>query len=495
MIELIIFAIAMAATISVLIYLLYMNWFINTLYNFGLRFSYAWASHYYFALRLGFALLGVIVVTLVGMFVLYRRILKAKVLTVERGRYEQTLMKRIEQLRLELWKHKRKPSGVAGYVLLLYGAIAIALSVLYTSSILAFIGLGLAFWGVLFLFVRPVRYVKSSLLDSTSFSSLVTIDRIIADLNYKGKGIYLPPRYLKGLKEGTVFISSEEDTTIATIDEVTKEKVFLKNPRGMCLTPSGLDLANLFETELGTDFAKADLKYLQGNLPKLFIEGLEIAKDFEMDVHDNMIHVKITEPVYKEFCNQVRTKLSNVCSSFGCPLCSSVACALARSSGEPVVIEKIETSTDGEVIEAYYRILGTFPSEEQTVVASIEAPSTEVFPPTPKTVASAEISAEEVPTAPVQPTGRHLSSLLTNLVGFVLAALGLYTLAWVGWLTWYDITTWSKSLDLILFGSRTGEVVSLGIGMKVIHYFLISLVLLLVGTFTLFRKRRRLPNS
>ena len=495
MIELIIFAIAMAATISVLIYLLYMNWFINTLYNFGLRFSYAWASHYYFALRLGFALLGVIVVTLVGMFILYRKVSKAKVPTVERGRYEQTLMKRIEQLRLELWKYKRKPSGMAGYVLLLYGSIAIASSIFYTSSILAFIGLGLAFWGVLLLFVRPVRYVKSSLLDSTSFSSLVTVDRVIADLNYEGKGIYLPPRFLKGLKEGTVYISSNKDITVPAIEEVAKEKVFLKNPAGICLTPSGLGLANLFETELGTDFAKVDLSYLQDNLPKLFIEGLEIAKDFEMDVHDNMIHVKITEPVYKEFCNQVRTKLSNVCNSFGCPLCSSVACALARSSGEPVVIEEIKPSTDGEVIEAYYRILGTFPSEEQTVVAFIEAPSTEVSPPPPKTVTSAEISAEEVPPAPIQPTRRHLSSLLTNLVGFVLAALGLYTLTWVGWLTWYDITTWSKSLDLILFGSRTGEVISLGIGMKVIHYFLISLVLLLVGTFTLFRKRRRLPNS
>jgi len=496
MIELIVFAIAMATTIFLLFHLLYMNSLIYTLYDFGLQFSYDWASRYYLMLRLAFVLLSIVVITSLSMVILHRRVLKAKTPTVERERYEQTLMKKIEQLRLELWKYKRKPSGVAGYILLLHGAIAIASSVFYTSSILALIGLGLTFWGVLLLFVRPVRYVKSSLLDSTSFSSLVNMDRVIADLNYEGKGVYLPPRYLKGLKEGTVFISSsKKDITVPTLEEVNKEEVFLKNPAGILLTPSGLDLANLFETELGTDFAKVDLNYLQDNLPKLFIEGLEIAKDFEINVHDNMIHVKITEPVYKEFCNHVRTKLSNVCNSFGCPLCSSIACALARSSGEPVVIEEIKPSTNGEVIEAYYRILGTFPSEEQTVVASIEAPSTEVSLPPPKTVASAEISAEEVPPAPIQPTRRHLSSLLRNLVGFVLAALGLYTLTWVGWLTWYDITTWSKSLALILFGSRTREAISLGIGMKVIHYFLISLVLLLVGIFTLFRKRRRLPNS
>jgi len=75
-------------------------------------------------------------------------------------------------------------------------------------------------------------------------------------------------------------------------------------------------------------------------------------------------------------------------------------------------------------------------------------------------------------------SSENLSHLLTNLIGLVLVAVGLYTLVWVGWLTWYDITTWGKSLALIFFGSRTGEAISLGIGMKVIHYFLIGVILL-----------------
>jgi len=72
----------------------------------------------------------------------------------------------------------------------------------------------------------------------------------------------------------------------------------------------------------------------------------------------------------------------------------------------------------------------------------------------------------------------NLRHLLTNLIGPVLLAIGLYTLVWVGWLTWYDIATWGKSLSLIFFGSRTGEAISLGVGMKVIHYFLIGVILL-----------------
>ena len=122
-------------------------------------------------------------------------------------------------------------------------------------------------------------------------------------------------------------------------------------------------------------------------------------------------------------------------------------------------------SADGKVIEAYYRILETIPSTD--------------FPPEEQTgVAPAGVSA------PSKPTERHPSYLLPNLVGLVLAAFRSVILAWVGWLTWYDITTWSKSLALIFFGPRTGEAISLGIGMKVIYYFLIGTTLLLLSLST-----------
>ena len=246
--------------------------------------------------------------------------------------------------------------GIAGGILLLLGAIALASSILYESSIPAFIGLGLAFWGALLLFIKPTRYVKSSLMDSTAISSLTNIDRLITDLNYEGKGIYLPPKYLKALKSGIVFIPSEKAVTIPPVEEVAKGKVFLKNPQGICLTPPGLGLANLYEEELGTDFTKVDLNYLQNNLPKLFIEGLEIAEDLEMSMEDDIIHTKITGSIYKDSCNEAR-KLPNICNSLGCPLCSSIACALTRSTGKPVIIEKHEFPQDGKIIEVYYRII------------------------------------------------------------------------------------------------------------------------------------------
>jgi hypothetical protein len=275
----------------------------------------------------------------------------------------QALIKRVEQLeaekealRLQVWKSRRKPPGVIGYAVLLIGSAALLISVLYSSNILALIGLGLSFWGILFLYAKPVQYMKAGLIDSTAIASLTTIDRVLADLKYEGKGIYLPPKHLKDFKSGTVFLPSKKGTQTPTAEQLSKENVFMKDPEGLCLVPSGLGLTNLYETELGTDFSKVDLAYLERNLPKLLIEGLEIVEDFEMKVKDNQIYVRIQGSSYAEFCNKLR-EFSNICGTFGCPLCSSIACALTRTTGKPIQVAKTAHSPDGKGLRILFKIL------------------------------------------------------------------------------------------------------------------------------------------
>jgi len=90
---------------------------------------------------------------------------------------------------------------------------------------------------------------------------------------------------------------------------------------------------------------------------------------------------------------------------------------------------------------------------------------------------------------------RLQSRVFSNIPGLLLATLGAITLAWVGQLVWHDITVWGKDLILIFFGSRTGENVSLGIGMKVIHYFLIGLALIFLGSLATLLRRNMVQNS
>jgi len=357
-----------------------------------------------------------------------------------------------ERLRGEMWRHNRKPSRKAGYLLFSFGVLSLTSSIFYSSFILAFIGLGLTFWGALLLYIAPTKFVKGVLLDSTAISSLVSISRIIADLRYEGDGVYLPPRYLREVKGGTVFIPVRKEIVVPPV-QVAEGRLF--HPNGICLTPPGLSLANLYEDELGTDFARVDLRYLQNNLPKLFIEGLEIAEDLELTTESDIVHLKIAGSIYADLCRELRKTASNLCSQIGCPLCSSIALAVARSTGNPVTIEDSKVSPDGKIVEARLRLLGKVEPEAKKAV-------------------------EPRPSPP-----------LLSLGGLILSVLGSAVLILMGWVIWQDVTVWGKDISLILFGSRIGEAIGLGIDMKVIYYLLIGSLLLVSGLVTFLRRKGR----
>ena len=79
--------------------------------------------------------------------------------------------------------------------------------------------------------------------------------------------------------------------------------------------------------------------------------------------------------------------------------------------------------------------------------------------------------------------------LMPHIIVLSLVASAALIMAWIGWLTWTDMTQWSKDIGNIFFGSRANEAISLGIGMTVIHYFLISMSLVAVGVVLFLRKR------
>ena len=62
-----------------------------------------------------------------------------------------------------------------------------------------------------------------------------------------------------------------------------------------------------------------------------------------------------------------------------------------------------------------------------------------------------------------------------------LMILGWVTLGCVGHIIWTDITFYGKDLVTILFSSRVGENISLGIDMRLIYYLLIGLTMLLTS--------------
>ena len=253
-------------------------------------------------------------------------------------------------------------SSRIGIAFLASGISSLVFSVYSESQILAFIGLGLTFWGVLFFLLTTLRYVEGSLLNSTAVASYSTIDRIIKDVKYTGKGYYIPPYpkdvylpdHLKGLKDTVVFISAENDAVMPSIEEMAEGKFLVEKPKGMLVAPPGLGLLTQIEKEMNVDYTKIGLSELCEVLPRVILENFGLAKDIIMTLEENQVNLKILDSIYKNLYS-AENNLKSI-SVLGCPIASTVACVLAKVSGKAVAIQKHKVSPDGLTIEVWYRI-------------------------------------------------------------------------------------------------------------------------------------------
>lgn len=254
-------------------------------------------------------------------------------------------------------------TGLAIVTMLLLGTISLIASIGYNSSVLAFIGLGLVFWGAVLLYIRPEEYTKKVLLEAALSPSLTTLNQMIRELGYKGDATYLPPKYFANPETTKVYISKHKHRSLPTPEQTQKyeNQPIARTTQGMLLTPPGIQLSKLLEKSLGTTFIRTDLKNLQQNLPRLFIENLEIAENLEIRAEDDMtksttIHAKITKPFYADTFKEAEEP-SQLTGSIGGPICSAIAIAITKATGKPVRITDTKSSEDGNTIEASYEII------------------------------------------------------------------------------------------------------------------------------------------
>ncbi len=249
-------------------------------------------------------------------------------------------------------KSKMSSSTTLSYSFLAIGAVALTLSLVLSSVILVFVGLGLVFWGVLFLFIRPMTYVRCDLMEAVTLSSIMAIDKLLSTAECKEKGVYLPT---KDTGKVVAFIPHQQLTKLPNADEI-ENQVYIHDPRGVALVPPGLALANLIEQELGVAFRKGGVEALGERLRKPLIESLEIMRFFEMRIDGDIVTCEFVEPVYSKLFKQLHGK-SIVSSSLGCPFCSAMACVIVQTTGRPVRIETDELSRDGRIVETTFRLL------------------------------------------------------------------------------------------------------------------------------------------
>jgi hypothetical protein len=246
---------------------------------------------------------------------------------------------------------QRRTTNLVGVFLLLLGLVILAASVLFTSTISAFIGLGLTFWGLLAFFIQPTKYVKSDLMNATAISSLKTVDKMMVGMGYSEKGVYIRAG---DSDKAVVFVPSEPFSMIPEVGEV-EETMFLSKPEGLLVPPPGLALAALIENKLGFKLRDCGIETLVEVLPKVLVEDLEIVKDVEIEVTKDTVRFKLVDSIYADFCSEVRDT-SRRCG-LGCPMCSALACILTNATGKPVLYEEDKSSEDHRITESVYRLV------------------------------------------------------------------------------------------------------------------------------------------
>jgi hypothetical protein len=210
--------------------------------------------------------------------------------------------------------------------------------------------------------VRSDKFVSSNVLDATSVSFYVTLDRIIRSLNYSGASLYIPPypkdtylpEHLSALKEMIVFISSKDSLVIPGLEQQAKQQFMVTDPEGLYITPPGSGLVNLFEKELKMNLTKIELDDFYEILPIIVVNDLGLASDFEITPSNDAIHVKVIDSIYSKLYSQ-NENLKSV-SLVGCPLLSAVACALAITSRKFVTVAQVKVTPDCKTIEMWFNI-------------------------------------------------------------------------------------------------------------------------------------------
>ena len=394
------------------------------------------------------------------------------------------------------------------WILISVGAASLLISIISVSQILAFIGLSLIFWGGILFYIKPEGYAKQVLLDAAMPPTFETLDQIINELGYKGKAIYLPSKYLQDPETYKAYLPKllEEKPPEPNIILKQEHQLFLKNPEGILFTPPGAQLAKLFEKRLGINFSLVNLNYIKRNLPKLFIEDLEIADNLEIDIEFSskslfgikktnygLIYVTITNSLFKNIIKE-NPKLSKISNTVGSPISSAIACVLTKTTGKPVIIEDVQSSENGNIIRVTFRIEKleyTEPFQVKTEPVSIPIAESITVPITQK---------HEIQKSPQSPIVEIPESIIPTInvqrsIGLTLILLGVITIVWIGVLTWNDVFEFNKDLGVSLLAYRIGEPIGLGIGMKFIHYFMIGSVLILSGILAYIQKGKKILDS
>jgi hypothetical protein len=242
---------------------------------------------------------------------------------------------------------KRRPTGTISRLILLIGIIFLSLSFDYDNRTIAFIGTNLILIGATLFYSRPVKFVRSDILNSMYYQ-ILTNSGLIKEMGYEGEPFLYSPRSIWGLNNVVTIIPKKSlnanNFQVIETNEVHVSDDFIQFP------PSGIELLHLYEGEYNLNFTSLELTNFSDKLDEILINGLNLVKNIDIKI-DKEVEIKLLSPVTEAIINAV---IENDCIPYGDPLLNSLGCILAKITGKRVSIKHIENIRHREFIAIYH---------------------------------------------------------------------------------------------------------------------------------------------
>jgi hypothetical protein len=245
---------------------------------------------------------------------------------------------------------------------LLFCAIGLAVFLASTARgilTIAASGFGAFLIGVLLAYLSFVPTVPSELVGSTLMPAMNNLEALLKGFGVDAYATYIHPNSKE--ESFRVFIPlSEQATRDPPTSKTTNEIVIVPSEdsraNGLLLEPPGADLLSLIERESGQEIWAVELTGLQEALRTGIVRSLELASSVRLTFEGSECRLLVEGDVLGKFTQELVEKAPIMCERVGCPICSLVACALAKSSHGDVRFRGAK-HFDGKH-DALYELLG-----------------------------------------------------------------------------------------------------------------------------------------
>lgn len=250
---------------------------------------------------------------------------------------------------------------IASVAIVIVGITTLIASTLFLSSYFTILGISLVFWGTILLYVIPTTSNLALLLNAAIKPSVMTIEKILSQNKLEQKGIYLSTNCIKKNSDeldkkcptqkqsSVIFIIPKN--VVTSIDHNSSIQSIIKD--GVTIIPLGTGLCELFERQLGKSFSEIDIHQFARDITNVLTKGLRLARSVGVYIEGTAVTVEVTSILFTQNCHEMGAQ-SQTHKQVGCLLASSLACALAKVTCEPVIIANETLNLEAKQISIRY---------------------------------------------------------------------------------------------------------------------------------------------